>query len=171
MTPAKITRYMVLAAMTLLAFFVMVVMQSKFDGADQRAAIGIVQTTLSSNGHTVVDVLEARHPGKEPLWSAATESACFQHVRVRASVTPTPEASPIAYDFLVDINGPSIHPGNPAGEEALRALAEMPPAPSPTATPTATAAPAASATATAAPSAIPSAIPPPTAAATATAAP
>src|SRR4051812_37696552 len=125
MHPAKITRYMVLLTMTLLAFVAIVVLQSKFDGADQKAALGIVQTTVAKNGHTVVAVLEARHPGTVPFWSTGPEAACFQHVRVRASVTPQPSAEPIAYDFVVDINGPSIPPGNPAGEEVLRMLSEM----------------------------------------------
>lgn len=128
MKPAQITKYMVLLTMTLTAFVVIVVMQSKFDGADQRAAMALVQSTRSANGRTIVDVLDARHPGREAVWSVGTESACFQHERVRATVTPTPAAEPIAYDFVVDINGPSVHPGNPAGESLLKQLAEMPPA-------------------------------------------
>jgi hypothetical protein len=127
LSPAKISRYLVAVSMTLVAFVAIVILQSKFDQADQKAAIGIVQTTRAKNGHTVVDVLSARHPGKEPVWSVGTESACFQHERVRASVTPTPTAEPIAYDFMVDINGPSVHPGNAAGEAVLRELSEMPP--------------------------------------------
>ncbi len=128
MKPAQITKYMVLLTMTLTAFVAIVVMQSKFDGADQRAAMALVQSTRSANGRTIVDVLDARHPGREAVWSVGTESACFQHERVRATVTPTPAAEPIAYDFVVDINGPSVHPGNPAGESLLKQLAEMPPA-------------------------------------------
>ena len=148
MHPAKITRYMVLVTMTLLAFVAIVVLQSKFDGADQKAALNIVQTTPAKNGRTIVDVLDARHPGVAPYWSTATESACFQHVRVRASVLPEPTAAAIAYDFVVDINGPSIHPGNPAGEEVLRQLSEMPPASSAASSASASAAPSASASAT-----------------------
>jgi hypothetical protein len=134
MEPAKITRYLVLTSMTLLAFVGIVVMQSKFDGADQRAAVGIVQTTPSrTGGRTIPDVLAAKHPGKPPIWSSTTESACFQHERVRATISPDPPAEPVNYDFVVDINGPSIHPGNPAGEDVLRALNE--PAPSSTSSP------------------------------------
>jgi hypothetical protein len=124
MAPAQITRYLVLASMTLLAFVVIVVMQSKFEGADQKAAIGIVQSTPSKAGRTVADVIAVKHPGKPAVWSSATESACFQHVRVRATVSPDPPAEPVNYDFVVDINGPSIHPGNPAGEDVLRAVSE-----------------------------------------------
>jgi hypothetical protein len=136
MEPAKITRYLVLTSMTLLAFVAIVVMQSKFEGADQRTSIGIVQLTPSKSGRTVNDVLSAKHPGKLPIWSSATESSCFQHVRVRATVSPDPPVEPVNYDFVVDINGPSIHPGNPAGEEVLRLLNE--PAAPATATTTAT---------------------------------
>ncbi len=124
MNPAKISRYLVLVTMTLLAFVAIVVMQSKFDGADQKAAVGIVQMTASKGGLTIPDVLSQKHPGQQPVWSAGTESACFQHVRVRASVASSPAAAPMAYDFVVDINGPSVHPGNPAGEEVLKALAD-----------------------------------------------
>jgi hypothetical protein len=140
MEPAKITRYLVLTSMTLLAFVVIMVMQSKFEGADQRTSIGIVQLTPSKSGRTVNDVLSAKHPGKPPIWSSATESSCFQHVRVRATVAPDPPADPVNYDFVVDINGPSIHPGNPAGEEILRLLNEPAPAAATTETPAATAA-------------------------------
>ena len=135
MNPAKMTRYLVLLSMTLLAFVAIMVMQSKFDGADQNAAVGIVQTAPSKTGRTIQDVLSERHPGKPPLWSSSTESSCFQHVRVRASILPEPAAQPVNYDFVVDINGPSIHPGNPAGEELLRALAEPAPASSAAAPP------------------------------------
>lgn len=151
MNPAKMTRYLVLLSMTLLAFVAIMVMQSKFDGADQNAAVGIVQTAPSKTGRTIQDVLSERHPGKPPLWSSSTESSCFQHVRVRASILPEPAAQPVNYDFVVDINGPSIHPGNPAGEEVLRALNEpAPPSASGAAAPSAAPSPAAP-SATAAP--------------------
>ena len=139
MTPARITQYMVLAAMTMAAFFAIVVMQSKFDGADQKAALALVQSTRAPNGHTIIDALDVRHPGKTATWSVATESACFQHERVRAAVSDSPTAEPTAYDFVVDINGPSVHPGNPAGEELLKLMSEMPPVS--TAEPAVTAAP------------------------------
>jgi len=134
MTPAKITKYMVLVTMTLAAFIAIVVMQSKFDGADQKAAVGIVQLTRAPNGRTIVDALEVRHPGKAPVWSVTTESACFQHERVRASVFPSPAEAPVNYDFVVDINVPAVHPGNPAGESLLKQLSELPAADSPSAT-------------------------------------
>lgn len=151
MNAAKITRYLVLLSMTLLAFVAIVVMQSKFDGADQNAAINVVQSAPSKTGRTIPDVLAERHPGKLPVWSAGTESSCFQHVRVRAAVTDQAAADPVLYDFVVDINGPSIHPGNPAGEEVLRALDLPAKAPSAPAAPSAqgAGAPSAAVTATA----------------------
>jgi hypothetical protein len=152
MNAAKVTRYLVLLSMTLLAFVAIVVMQSKFDGADQHAAVNIVQTAPSRSGRTVTDVLSEKHPGKPPIWSSGTESSCFQHVRVRASVSPAPAAEPVNYDFVVDINGPSIHPGNPAGEEVLRALDQPPPAaPTTSAAAPATGAPSVSGTSAATP--------------------
>ena len=158
MNPAKMTRYLVLLSMTLLAFVAIVVMQSKFDGADQNAAVGIVQTAPSKTGRTIQDVLSERHPGKPPLWSSSTESSCFQHVRVRASILPEPAAQPVNYDFVVDINRPSIHPGNPAGEEVRRALNEpAPPSASGSAAPASSGAP--SPAASSAPAAAPGAPP------------
>lgn len=164
MKPAQITRYMVLVTLTLAAFVAIVVMQSKFDGADQKAAVALVQATRAPNGRTIVDALEVRHPGKPPVWSVDTESACFQHERVRASVYPNPADAPINYDFVVDINGPSVHPGNPAGESILKQLSELPPADS--ATPGTTAAPGATATPTAAATATPGTTATPSATAT-----
>ncbi|MEZ4300199.1 MAG: hypothetical protein R3B70_34955 [Polyangiaceae bacterium] len=129
MNTAKITRFLAALSMTMLAVVVIWVMQSKFDGADRRAALAIVQATPHKNGHTLVDALDVKHPGKAPIWSVETESACFQHQRVRASVTDSPTAPPVDYDFIVDINGPSIHPGNPNGEALLKAMGELPPLP------------------------------------------
>lgn len=135
MNTARITQYLVLTSMTLLAVVAIVVMQSKFEGADQRAAAGIVQTYRAQTGRTIVDVLSERHPGNEPVWSTATESSCAQHQRVRATVFSPGSGEPVNYDFMVDINGPSIHPGNPASEEVLSALNAAAPPPKPSASP------------------------------------
>lgn len=132
MNPAKVSRTLVIASMTMLAIVGMWVMQSKFEGADQNAAVSLVQTYRPPGGRSIPEVLDVKHPGKTPVYSAATESACFQHVRVRASVAD----AQAAYDFVVDINGPSIHPGNPSGEEVLSALVAPPPTTSAVTTPT-----------------------------------
>ncbi|MBK8251700.1 MAG: hypothetical protein IPK82_03420 [Polyangiaceae bacterium] len=126
MKAAKLTQYLVLTSMTLLAVVVIWIMQSKFDGADRRAALGIVQATAAKNGHTLIDALDNKHPGITPVWSVQTESACFQHQRVRATVNASATAKPIEYDFVVDINGPSIHPGNPEGEAMIQLMNELP---------------------------------------------
>ncbi len=128
MNPAKIVRILLAVSISMLAVAIILFVQSKFDAADQRAAIGLVQQYRSREGHSVPELLEHLHPGKTPAWSAATESSCFQHVRVRAYVSGADMPEPIAYDFLVDINGPSIHPGNPVSEKIVRGLSEPLPA-------------------------------------------
>ena len=124
MNPAKMLRIGVLVSLSILAVAVILFVQSKFDAADRRAAVGLVQQYHSKQGWTVPEAIEVLHPNKPPLWSASTESACFQHVRVRAYVSGADVKDAAAYDFVVDINGPSIHPGNPNGEKVLRLLDE-----------------------------------------------
>jgi hypothetical protein len=118
----KVSRGLMIGATCAVAAATVMFVQSKFDAADQRAALSIVQQYRSKGGRSVPEVLEHKHAGAAPLWSTHTESACFQHVRVRATVSTGPPISPLSYDFLVDINGPSIHPGNHLGEELLRDL-------------------------------------------------
>lgn len=120
----KVARVMFLVGISVPTGLIMVYMQSKFDEADRRAALTVVHQHRSKEGWTVPEALDDLHPGKPPTWSVATESTCYQHVRVRANVTPEGSAQTIAYDFVVDINGPSIHPGNPAGERVVKKLDE-----------------------------------------------
>jgi hypothetical protein len=124
MNLGKVARVMFLVGISVPTGLVMVWMQSKFDEADRRAALSVVHQHRSKQGWTVPEALEALHPGKPPVWSVATESTCYQHVRVRANVSGEGAAETVAYDFVVDINGPSIHPGNPAGERVVRKLDE-----------------------------------------------
>jgi hypothetical protein len=142
MNPGKVLRMGLLVSLSLLAGGVILFVQSKFDAADRRAAVTLVQVYRSKEGRSLPEVLEELHPGTPPVWSAGTESSCFQHVRVRANVSGPGMPQPIAYDFVVDINGPSIHPGNPPGEVAVTKLSApkplasgAPAAPTTTATP------------------------------------
>src|ERR1043166_866238 len=108
--PAKFTRAMLVTSATLLAVAFMWFLQSKFEGADRRAAVGIVHDYRSKAGRTIPEVLAERHPGKEAGWRVTTESSCMQHERVSAEVDGAD------YEFVVDINGPSIHPANAAAQ-------------------------------------------------------
>lgn len=119
----KVARALMLVSTSIIAGGMVLWVQSKFDAADQKAALSIVQEYHPKGGRSVPEVLGALHPGKTPMWSTATESACFQHVRVRARFDAEP---PRNYDFVVDINGPSIHPGNADGQTLLGALTAAP---------------------------------------------
>jgi hypothetical protein len=95
-------------------------LQSRFNAGDERNALVLVQTYRAHSGRSLPEVIAEQNAGASPEWSTTTESSCFQHERVRARV---PSASGVvAYDFVVDINGPSIHPGNENGKRALEAL-------------------------------------------------
>ncbi len=98
-----------------------VYLQQRFDAADVKAAVAMAESYRAPSGKTLPDVLEARHPGATIDWSGSVTSSCFQHVRVDASVRPK-DAPPLVYEFDIDINGPSIHPANPQGVEAVGAL-------------------------------------------------
>ncbi len=112
--------------MTALAAAICVVyLQQRFDAADVKNGIEITKTYRAPSGRTIMDVLLARHPGGTVDWSAVETSSCFQHVRVEARVAPG-NAPPTLYQFDVDLNGPSIHPANSAGSEALGALDTAP---------------------------------------------
>src|SRR5262245_41122224 len=110
MDSGKLLRMMLAMGSAILALCFMFWLQSKYDGADRRAALSVVQDYRSKQGTSIPEILDQKHPGRAPLWTVETESACLQHERVRASVDGA------QYDFMVDINGPSIHPGNPASE-------------------------------------------------------
>ncbi|WP_438016151.1 hypothetical protein WMF18_35700 [Sorangium sp. So ce315] len=115
----KAVRTLLLVGTSAVAAGVVLRVQSRFNASDRRTALGIVQQYRAEGGRSAQEAIGARHPDRAPAWSASTESACLQHVRVRATIEGEP---PVRYDFLVDINGPSIHPGNGEGEAILREL-------------------------------------------------
>ena len=118
--PTKFMRGALAVSATMLAVTVMWVLQSKFEGADRKAAVGIVHDYRAKGGRTIPDVLTERHPGKPQGWQVQTESSCMQHERVSIDVDGQD------YAFIVDINGPVIHPGNPNAEAVLHRLDEPP---------------------------------------------
>jgi hypothetical protein len=136
MDQAKLSRAALTLMSAMVAVMIILWVQSKFDGADRKAALGIVQEYRSKQGSTIPEILDRKHPGAAPVWSVETQSACEQHERVRAVVAGE------TFDFAVDINGPSIHPANPAAEGVIAGLDE-PRAPGSTSAP-GSAAPAAS---------------------------
>ena len=122
MDQAKLSRIALALMSAMVAFTIIFWVQSKFDGADRKAALGIVQEYRSKQGSTIPEILDRKHPGATPSWSVETQSACEQHERVRAVVAGE------TYDFAVDINRPSIHPGNRAAEGVIAGLDEPRPA-------------------------------------------
>jgi hypothetical protein len=111
--------FMVLTALA--AAVCVVYLQQRFDAADMKNCIAIAETYRAPSGKTLPGVLADRHPGASIDWTGTETSSCFQHVRVDARVTPK-DTPPVVYEFDVDLNGPSIHPANPLGVEALQAL-------------------------------------------------
>jgi hypothetical protein len=95
-------------------------LQARFNAADEKNALLLVRDYRAKSGRSLPDVIGELSGGKTPEWSTATESSCFQHERVRAQVAT--DTGAVTYDFVVDINGPSIHPGNENGRRALEAL-------------------------------------------------
>ena len=95
-------------------------LQARFNASDEKNALLVVQQYRAHSGRSLPDVIRESSGGNTPEWSTATESSCFQHERVRAQVTTNEGVT--SYDFIVDINGPSIHPGNENGKRALEAL-------------------------------------------------
>jgi hypothetical protein len=138
MDQAKLSRAALALMSAMVAFTIIVWVQSKFDGADRKAALGIVQEYRSKQGSTIPEILDRKHSGAAPTWSVETQSACEQHERVRAVVAGE------TYDFAVDINRPSIHPGNRAAEGVIAGLDEPRPAGSGSPSAQGSAAPAAS---------------------------
>jgi hypothetical protein len=113
-------RRVILVATSASAAASLLYLQARFDASDEKNALTIVQTYRAHSGKSLPDVVAQENAGRVPEWSARTESSCFGHERVRAQLNA--ESGVVTYDFLVDINGPSIHPGNENGRRALEAL-------------------------------------------------
>jgi len=120
----KNTRLVIMVVTALLAAATVLWMQGKYEASDKRNALAMVQSYRSLDGRTIPDLLSKRHPSRPVQWSAAVESSCFQHVRVAAVVSADPAADPVVYQFSVDINGPSIHPANDAGQALLNEMSK-----------------------------------------------
>src|SRR6185369_8366014 len=118
----KVTRTMVIWSGVVLLIASLFWLQSKFDGADRKNALGIVQTYHSKSGTSIPEVIAEKHPGQSPAWSGETQASCTQAPRVRADVGAT------IYVFVVDINTLGIHPGNKEGEGILGELDKARPA-------------------------------------------
>ena len=119
MDPAKLMRSLLVGSATLLALVSMFWIQSKFEAADRRAAIGLVHDYRAKGGWTIPEILDARHPGSATAWAVETQSACLHHYeKVSADV------GGVRYQFMVDIDGPSIHPGNHESEAVVQQLGD-----------------------------------------------
>jgi hypothetical protein len=100
--------------------------QGRFDRSDEHNAELIVRNYRGPMHRTLEEVVHAQSPA--PAWSAVawrteTLSSFFQHIRVHAELTG-PAGARRDYEFDVDLNTTSIHPGNPLGESALQAMGE-----------------------------------------------
>ena len=84
--PTRFMRAALVMSATMLAVTFMWFLQSKFEGADRKAAVGIVHDYRSKSGRSIPDVLTERHPGKEQGFQVHTESSCMQHERVDIDV-------------------------------------------------------------------------------------
>lgn len=118
---SPLVRNVVMVLTSALAASTILYVQNRFNAADEHNALAVVQSYRAPSGRSLPEILGDGRPGAPPPeWSTATESSCMQHERVRAVVTT--DAGVVTYDFMVDINRPSIHPGNENGRRALEAL-------------------------------------------------
>jgi len=103
-------------------------MQGRYEASDQKHALEIVKSYHPTGGTDIPSLLAVRHPNRPVTWSTAVENSCFQHIRVHAVVMDGPANEAVLYAFVVDINGPSIHPANEPGKELIVALHQPLPA-------------------------------------------
>ncbi len=137
MDVGKVMRTGLIGSSSLLAIVAIFVIQSKFDGLDRKNAVELVQRYRSRTGWTVPELLDKKHPGEAANWEVKTQSSCQQHEKVTVAY-PT-----ATYEFMVNINGPSLHPGNQASESIMSGLDTEKPVAPPAASGSGSAAPAA----------------------------
>jgi len=114
-------------------------MQHRFESTDKRNAVELVQGYRSPSGKTIPELISHHHPDKDVQWSSRARSACLHHIYVQGNVAGDASAAPTSYLFVVNINGPSIHPGNETGRRLLGELNQpAPTAPSASASASAT---------------------------------
>jgi len=120
-------RMIIFVVTSVVAAGTVVWMQRRFESGDEHNALTVVQTYRSGSNVALPELISYRHPGRTPVWSTKTQSACFQHIVVSAAVSDIAGRDPTVYSFAVDINGPTIHPANANGTEILQLLDNPPP--------------------------------------------
>ncbi|MEO7095671.1 MAG: hypothetical protein ABI175_20605, partial [Polyangiales bacterium] len=124
----KVLRTIGLVLLALGAAFSVLYLQHRFDVGDRKSALRVLdEYHAPTTKQSIPDVLKKKHPDASIMFSATTESSCFQRIRVFALVVETDENGAVKrsdYQFLVDINMQHIGPGNPLGEQAIRWLDE-----------------------------------------------
>ena len=124
----KVLRTVGLVLLALAAAFSVIYLQHRFDEGDRKSALRVVdEYHAASTKQSIPDVLKKKYPDASIVFTATTESSCFQRIRVSALVQQSDAAGKVTsldYQFLVDINMNHIGPGNPLGEQALRWLDE-----------------------------------------------
>src|ERR1700744_1236741 len=99
MDPEKLMKSLLVGSATLLALVLMWVIQSKFEGADRKAALGLVHDYRAKGGWSIPDILDAKHAGHPAGWAVETQSSCLHHYeKVSAQVDG------VTYQFMVDID-------------------------------------------------------------------
>jgi hypothetical protein len=105
----KLLRMLLALSSAMVAIACILWVQSKFDGADRKAALSIVQEYRSRQGTSIPELLGKDHPGRTPLWTVETAQSCMQHERVRASLD-APSALPSALPASAATTAPTGAP-------------------------------------------------------------
>jgi hypothetical protein len=123
-------RMFVLVLLALAAAASVIYLQHRFDEGDRKAALRIVEEYKApTSKKSIPEIVRARHPNGSIVFSATTESSCFQHIRVTCIVQeqdPKGVVQSYEYRFLIDINTRHIAPGNQLSEGILAELDKPP---------------------------------------------